>query len=164
MAPFAQKRMLAHLNPDHVDREPAATGRPSEYRQEYCQMVFDYMAKGYSLSAFAGSIAMSRDAVYDWMSAHREFSNAVARARMARVAALEVKLLASRKGAETTASIFALRNADPLEWRDVRNVQHDHAVNVQIMTDAQLYAIASGKPAGEADTIEGEFTRSDATR
>ena len=163
MAPFAQRRQLAHLNPDHVDREQK-TGRPSEYRPEYCQMVFDYMAKGYSLSAFAGSIAMSRDAVYDWMSRHSEFSNAVARARMARVAALEVKLLASRKGAETTASIFALRNADPLEWRDVRNVQHDHSVNVQVLTDAQLNAIASGHSAGDSNTIDAEFTRSDDTR
>jgi len=86
---------------------------------------------------------------------HREFSDAVSRARMTRVAALEVKLLRSRKGAETTASIFALRNADPSEWRDVRSVQHDHNVTIATLTDEQLFAIASGR-ASEIQVIEHE--------
>ena len=86
---------------------------------------------------------------------HRELSDAVSRARMTRVAALEVKLLRSRKGAETTASIFALRNADPSEWRDVRSVQHDHNVTIATLTDEQLFAIASGR-ASEIQVIEHE--------
>jgi transposase-like protein len=145
MAPFAQKRLLAH------ERHPG--GRPSEYKPEYCEAVLDYMAQGYSLSAFAGSIKMSRDTVYHWMSEHREFSDAVSRARMTRVAALEVKLLRSKKGAETSASIFALRNADPSEWRDVRNVQHDHSHTIANLTDEQLLAIASGR-ASDVTVIE----------
>jgi hypothetical protein len=140
MAPFAQKRMLAHLNP-----AKHAGGRPSEYRPEYCEAVIAFMAQGYSLSAFCGSIGKSRDQIYSWITLHSEFSNAVSRARMARVAALEVKLLKSRKGAETSASIFALRNADPTEWRDIRNVQHDHAHRIETLTDAQLNAIAAGQ-------------------
>jgi AraC-like DNA-binding protein len=112
----------------------------------------DYMGKGYSLSAFAGHIRVNKKTIYDWMLAHNEFSNAVSRAQMARVAALEVKLLASRKGAETSASIFALRNADPSEWRDIRNVQHDHQHTLQSLTDEQLLAIASGR-SHDAHTI-----------
>ena len=38
MAPFAQKRALAHLQP--------GVGRPSEYKAEYCaELVIDYMAR-----------------------------------------------------------------------------------------------------------------------
>jgi hypothetical protein len=66
---------------------------------------------------------------------------------------LERKLLASRKGAETTAAIFALRNADPSEWRDVRNVQHDHSHTIANLTDEQLLAIASGR-ASDVTVIE----------
>jgi transposase-like protein len=137
MAPFAQTRVLAH--------EANPIGRPSLYRPEYCEAVIDYMGQGYSLSAFAGSIKVNKKTIYDWMQAHSEFSNAVSRAQMTRVAALEVKLLRSTKGASTTASIFALRNADPTEWRDVRSVQHDHTVTLQTMSDEQLLAIAQGQ-------------------
>ena len=75
-------------------------------------------------------------------SEHSEFADAVSRARSARVLWWEQKLMRSRKGAETTASIFALRNADPSEWRDVRNVQHDHSHTIANLTDEQLLAIA----------------------
>ncbi len=140
MAPFAQKRVLAH------ERDPNyRTGRPSEYRQEYCERVIDYMGQGYSLSAFAGSIKMDRQSIYRWMSEHPEFSHAVSRARMTRVAALETKMLRATKGAQASTSIFALRNADPSEWRDMRTVQHDHTLNVQTMSDEQLLAIAQGR-------------------
>ena len=138
MAPFAQKRVLAH--------QARPEGRPSLYREEYCERVIEEMGRGVSLTGFAGKIGVSKDAIYDWMSAHSEFSHAVTRARSARVLWWEEKLMRSRKGAETTASIFALRNADPSEWRDIRNVEHQHNVSVQAMTDEQLLAIASGRP------------------
>lgn len=146
MAPFPQTRVMAHERPEYK------TGRPSEYKEEYCQLVIDKMEGGLSLSAFAGCIKVARNTVYAWMIEHPEFSAAVARAKSTRVLYLERKLLNSRKGAETTASIFALRNADPSEWRDMRTVQHDHNINVQTMTDEQLLAIASGH--SEAPMIE----------
>lgn len=151
MAPFRQTTLPAHLKSD--------AGRPSEYRPEYCSMVMDYMGQGYSLTAFAGSIRVARDTVYEWIKRHSEFSDAVSRARPARVAALEAKLLRSRKGAETSAAMFALKNADPTEWRDLKQVQHGHNVNIATLTDAQLFAIASGKGLGDGDVIDAEFER-----
>jgi hypothetical protein len=153
MAPFAQTTVPAHL------RHPG--GRPSEYRQEYCEQVIHYMGRGYSLTAFAGSIKVARDTVYEWIKSHREFSDAVARARPARVAALETKLLISRKGAETSAAIFALKNADPTEWRDIKTTEHNHSVRIETLTDAQLFAIASGVSPADAGIIDAEFERVD---
>ena len=141
MAPFAQKRALAHLQP--------GVGRPSEYKAEYCELVIDYMARGFSLTAFAGHIRMSRDAVYDWMGRHSEFSNAVARGRAARVTALEGKLLTARYGAQASTAIFALRNAEPNEWRDMKHTTTDVNVRVETLSDAQLFAVASGKSLSE---------------
>ena len=154
MAPFAQKHLPAHLKP-----EARPEGRPSEYRPEYCAMVQDYMGQGYSLTAFAGSIRIARDTVYEWIKRHSAFADAVARARPARVAALETKLLRSRKGAETSAAMFALKNADPTEWRDLKTTQHNHSLDVATLTDAQLFAIASGKSLGNGDVIDVEFER-----
>jgi len=69
----------------------------------------------------------------------------VSRARAARVAALETKLLRSRKGAETTAAIFALRNADPEEWRDLKHQEHQHLHQIRQLTDQLLNAIIAGR-------------------
>ena len=142
---------------------PALIGRPTDYRPEYCEAVVSFMAQGYSLTAFAGSIRVARDTLYQWMKAHREFSDAVNRARPARVAALESKLLTARRGGEVAASIFALKNADPVEWREVRTTQHVHAI-AERMTDAELFAIASGKHASEGNVIEGEYAHVSPTR
>lgn len=152
MAPFAQKRMLAHLKP-----EARREGRPSDYRPEYCDKVIEAMANGVSLTGFAGLIGQARETIYRWMQEHREFSDACSRAKAARVLWWEQKLMRSRKGAETTASIFALRNADPIEWKDLKSVQHDHSVRVETLTDAQLYAIASGQAASDGTVIDGDY-------
>ncbi|WP_370165747.1 terminase small subunit-like protein [Bradyrhizobium diazoefficiens] len=153
VAPFKQTTVPAHYRGDQT------FGRPSEYRPEYCRAVIDFMAQGYSLTAFAGSIRVARDTVYRWIREHTDFSDAVSRARPARVTALERKLLLARKGAETSAAVFALKNADPEEWRDVRSVDHQHNVKVETLTDAQLYAIASQKAGAHGTVIDGEYTR-----
>lgn len=144
MAPFAQKRVLAH------ERHPG--GRPSLYREEYCERVVKEMAQGVSLTGFAGKIGVDKQSIYEWMSVHSEFSHAVSRAKAARVLWWEEKLMRARYGAQASASIFALRNADPSEWRDIRQVQHDHSHTIAQLTDEQLLAIASGR--GEAPMID----------
>jgi hypothetical protein len=154
MAPFKQTTVPAHW------RDPNyTTGRPTDYRPEYCEAVIDFMAQGYSLTAFAGSIRVARETVYAWIKTYSDFSDAVSRARATRVQWLEAKLLRSRKGAETTAAIFALRNADPTEWRDVKHTEHSHRLAVETLTDAQLYAIASGAHVGDASVIDATFDR-----
>ena len=67
----------------------------------------------------------------------------MAGARAARVSALEAKLLRSRIGAETSAAIFALRNDDPTEWRDIKHIEEAYPHHIDQLTDAQLYAIAA---------------------
>ena len=150
MAPFRQTTLPAHLN-------PAKHAGP-----EYCEAVINYMSRGYSLSAFCGSILVERNTVYNWIKRHSEFSDAVSRARAARVLWLERKLLRSRKGAETSAAIFALKNACPDEWRDLKQTEHRQVVSVERLTTEQLHAIARGvDPAdvGVTGIIEGDFER-----
>jgi hypothetical protein len=73
---------------------------------------------------------------------------------------LERKLLRSRKGAETTAAIFALKNAAPEEWRDLKQTEYRHSITWDKLTDEQLHAIASGvDPADVGVTIEGDCER-----
>lgn len=156
MAPFARTTLPAHLKPENKGR-----GQPTLYRPEYCELVIEFMAQGYSLTAFAGSIRVSRDSVYEWIKRHTDFSDAVTTAQAARVTALETKLLTARRGAEAACTIFALKNADPVEWKEVRNVQHEHLVKAETLTDAQLHAIAAGKAGAHGTVIETEFERTE---
>ena len=94
-------------------------GRPTDYRSNYCADVVDYMGKGFSLTAFAGHVGVSRETIYEWARVHPEFSDAVKAAQAGRCNALEKGLLDQElAGPQITARIFALKNAAPLDWRD----------------------------------------------
>jgi hypothetical protein len=84
-------------------------------------------------------------------------------ARAARVLHLERKLLSSRKGAETSAAIFALRNADPNEWRDIKHTEEAFRQNIHRLTDAQLHAIAAQVAHPPDDAFVASFERTDKT-
>ena len=140
MAPFKQVRPLAHETIEHRGR-----GRPSEYKPQYCELVKKHMATGKSLTAFAGSIGQSKDTIYEWIATHADFADAVTRARASRVDALETRLLSANNGGVAATSIFALKNADPDEWREVRYANIEHSVNLDGISDEQLAAIALGR-------------------
>src|SRR6476660_1459006 len=116
-------------------------GRPTLYRPEYCQRAIEYMGQGFSLTALAGHLGMSKDAIYDWINLYPDFRHAVNMGRAARVAALETKLLSTSQGVGVTAAIFALKNADPDEWQDRYYSETKVSVSVEQMSDADLLAI-----------------------
>jgi len=121
-------------------------GRPTLYDPAYCISVIEIMGEGYSLTAFAGEIRVSKDAVYEWIDRHADFRHAVQIARAARLRALERKLLTTKIGVGVTAAIFALKNADPDEWRDMYQTETTVNVNVRQLSDEQLLAIAASSP------------------
>ena len=143
---FVQKRTPAHLKDPNYK-----FGRPSTYRPEYCRLVQEHMGKGKSLTAFAGSIGQSKETIYAWIATHPDFSDSVTKARARRVDALEDRLLSANNGGVAATSIFALKNADPDEWREVRYQNIETNVNVKVLSTAELQAIAAGRPAPMID-------------
>jgi transposase-like protein len=151
MAPFKQVA---------VYRYDQTFGRPSEYRPEYCALIIQKAAEhGLSISAFAGVVGVATQTIYQWMKAHDDFADACARAKAARLLWWELKLGRSRKGAETTASIFALKNAAPDEWRDIKHTDHTLRISPKQLTDEQLEAIAAGHSPADLGIIDGSSTR-----
>jgi hypothetical protein len=98
-------------------------GRPSKYSEDYLNECIEFMGQGFSLTAFAGHIGVSRDTIYEWERAIPEFSDAVKKARAKRVTCLEGQLLGMENGPSITARIFALKNACPDEWREKQAVE-----------------------------------------
>ena len=51
-------------------------GRPTKYKEEYCQMLIDHMEKGFSFNSFAGIIRVNTDTLAEWRNKHKSFSDA----------------------------------------------------------------------------------------
>ena len=96
-------------------RRPAASAlnpvqRASAYRRRLCGEVEARMGEGYSLTAYAGLIGVSRATLNRWMDAHPAFKDAVARGRAKRLAFWEAAALdVARKGGRTgSVTVIAL--------------------------------------------------------
>ncbi len=103
-------------------------GRPSKFQEAYCNEVIATMGTGLSLTAFAGEIGVARSTINEWMGAYPQFSEAVKIGTAKRVAYLERRLLDGEIGPRVTSHIFALKNADPEEWKDKREVEHSGGI------------------------------------
>jgi hypothetical protein len=118
-------------------------GRPSLYEPRFCQMAIDAMGRGHSLTGFAGIAGIDKATVYRWIGEHPDFREAIEKARCARVTMLETKLLTTKVGVGVTAAIFALKNADPDEYKDMYNQQTEVTLRIEKLSDAQLQEIAA---------------------
>ena len=118
-------------------------GRPTLYKPEYCEAVIRFMGDGYDLTAFAGSIGVSRESVYEWIGRQPDFRHAVAVAKGRRSFALQKKLLTTKVGVGVTAAIFALKNAEPDEWQDRYNTTTNVNIRIENVPDEQLMQIAA---------------------
>jgi transposase len=122
------------------DKHPG--GRPTLYSPEYIDKAIEYMALGYSITAFAGHIRVSRETVYEWARVHPEFSDALKIARSARVNQLECDLLSAESNPMVTSRIFALKNACPEEWRE--KIENENTVSITVNTIDYSNAIVDG--------------------
>jgi transcriptional regulator with XRE-family HTH domain len=139
-------------------------GRPSKYDPAYCDQVEEAMAEGYSLTAFAGKIDVSRSTINEWMENHPEFSEAVSRAKAKRLLKWEeIGLGVARNGGGTgsaTVVVFGLKNMGGDEWADVQRseitgkdgapIRTESQVDLSGLTADQLRALASIKLPSEA--------------
>ena len=99
-------------------------GRPSKYDAKLCEKLIAKMREGYSLTAASAFIGIHRDTAHEWGRQHPEFSDAVKMGKALRVLKLEGDLLAAEDSPTVTSRIFALKNADPEEWRDKQSYEH----------------------------------------
>lgn len=97
-------------------------GRPTLYKQEFCQLVLDDMAKGFSLTAFAGLIGVNRETLTEWMSQHQDFSIAVSQGKALQLRSWEARGHKIGDGyggpGASTMVVFGLSNLGDGEWRN----------------------------------------------
>ena len=95
-----------------------STMRPgSRYRARYCEQLVEFMGRGYSLTAFAGEIGVTRATLDAWRRTHATFALAVERGQARRARVLEDHLLAAKGATAFGAHMEALKTAAPDDWR-----------------------------------------------
>ena len=107
--------------------EKRPKGRPTSYMPKFCDQLISLMAEGYSFTAAMAAIGVSRQTGYSWVKQHEDFSQSFKLAKGKRLLFLELRLLSATSAADAMSTIFALKNADPTEWRDRRELQHGRA-------------------------------------
>ena len=115
-------------------------GRPSKYNEAYCEEVVNYMADGFSLTAFAGEIGVCRDTITEWCNVHPEFSLAVKRGKAKCAQWWENAARNSMSGGfagkgAATITIFGLKNMAPDDWADKQQLEHGGANGGPIVTE-----------------------------
>ena len=144
-----------------VTTTPRGPGRPTSYDPSYCDLVIEDARIGYSLSAFAGGIQVSRQTITDWRKAHPDFDVACATAKVVRARFLEGGMMERDIPAPAmNARKFALVNCAEEDWRAESTIKHvggDPAAGdkpIQVLdlstaTPEQLAALAGLKLGGE---------------
>ena len=116
-------------------RPKAKTGRPSKYDPAYCDEIIEFMSRGYSVTAFAGSIRVARSTVYKWADENPEFSDALKTAQAISALWWENRLrdVAEKNEGNAAAAIFGLKNRAAEDWRDKQTIEGtgpDGALNI----------------------------------
>ena len=132
----AKPRPHPHL--DGVLKQTELRTGPTDYDPQFCSDVVAVMGEGFSLTAFAGTINVSRQDVDAWIAVHPDFAAAVERGRAARTRELETQFLTAGTGAKVAAQVFALKNAAPQDWRehpDAETAKREAATIVFVSND-----------------------------
>ena len=108
-----------------MSEEKNKGGRPSSYNPIYCEQLKELMSKGYSYEAFAGSIGVCKQTLYNWEENHQEFLDAKKEAFAACQFYWETL---GMKGVEGTvgvsASIWIFNMKNRFGWKDRKEIDN----------------------------------------
>jgi len=106
--------------------KPKTLGRPTKYKEEYCEQLIEHMSLGHSFESFASVVNVNRDTLYEWCSTQPNFSDAKKCGSSKSLKALEEIGLDGMKGLikgfNVAAWIFMCKNRHSDMFRDAVEV------------------------------------------
>lgn len=120
-------------------------GRPTKYKEEYCQMLIDHMKEGFTFESFAAVINVNRDTLYAWANDFPLFSDAKSQGRDQQLFCDEKTLKDLVKGKLTgsaSAHIFKMKNCH--RWVDRTEVESTNTnKNVELSYEEYLKSLSN---------------------
>jgi len=92
-------------------------GRPSTYSLERCDAIIEIMRAGYTMTAAAGLMGVSRVTLYRWVAIYPEFSYALSLAKALYAFKWESELLAATDATRVKLCIAALKSTEEFRPR-----------------------------------------------
>ncbi len=135
------------MTADNEAKRPV--GRPSLYKPEYCDSMVAFCRKGYSITAYAGEIGVSRECLTEWGRVHEEFSVALKRAKAAAARWWEDKGRTVGEGdggpGAGTMVVFQLKNmaGDDFSEKVVNEHTGKDGSPIQFTDDARVRALTA---------------------
>lgn len=139
-------------------------GRPTKYLPEYCEQLIQHMSEGYSFESFAGKIGVSKQTIYDWEKANKDFLDAKRRAfEVSRLfwekqgidglfsESFEDKDAKTKTSKSINATVWLFNMKNRFGWRDKqpgeedRTITHSYANKSDEELDKELEAIEAGE-------------------
>ena len=132
-----------------AEKKKSKAGRPTQYKEEYCQLAKNYSLMGATDVEMAGFFNVSQQTLNSWKNKHSEFLESIKSGKQEADAAISSKLyhkamgyshpdtkFATHEGKitdreeytkhhapDTTALIFWLKNRQPDKWREKKEVE-----------------------------------------
>ena len=138
-------------------------GRPTKYSDEYAEHVVAFCRDGFSLTAFAAEIGVARSTINEWGEQHPEFSEALSRAKAVcakwwEERAREVALKGG-PGGQATMVVFALRNLNSDDFKEVERREHTGANGGPIATTVEAQQTVEAKRAEARRMVQEAFAK-----
>ncbi|HEX4877598.1 MAG TPA: phBC6A51 family helix-turn-helix protein [Chitinophagaceae bacterium] len=99
-------------------------GRPTDYRQEYCQLAIDLMSEGASITEVAAKCGVDRKTLYNWMDANPEFLHTIKKGMELCEAWWEEQGRSNLKTKEFQAALWYMNMKNRFKWADKQQIEH----------------------------------------
>lgn len=118
-------------------------GRPTKYKEEFCQLLWEHMCEGFSFESFAHIAGVTVDCLYKWEKKHPDFLYAKKRGRAGMLYHYE-KILKERRiiekdGDRLNNGSFIWEMKNKLGWSDKVQVEQKAQAVIRIdQEDSEL--------------------------
>lgn len=133
-------------------KTPRKRGRPTKFKEEFCDMLVEHMAEGYSYESFAGVISVTRSRLYVWEKEYPIFKDAKFLGREKCLLFWErigrAGAMGEIKGFNCATWIFQMKNR--FQWRNevtIHETKRIESVKIELPSANRVETI---------DLVEGE--------
>ncbi|CAL9965259.1 terminase small subunit, partial [Vibrio phage K71] len=102
-------------------------GRPTKYKDEYCDKAIRFLAGGKSVTQLSAHIDVCKDTIYEWAKVHPDFSDALTRGKELSQAHWESELVNMMYNKEVNSPLVKLYFANRFGWSDKVESKNENA-------------------------------------
>jgi hypothetical protein len=103
------------------------------YKETYPKLLIEHLKEGYTFGSFAAVVGCNPKTLWDWVQKHEAFKDAKEQGLQYRSMYWQEKLK-DRANTSTSAVLAGLRSADPENFKEKKEINHNNNVVFQITT------------------------------